>query len=504
MQRKNNKLTRYTSLLWRAIGSNWLWLVVVTLFVMQAAYLALVGRFSMAFDEYYHYGLIQEYAKYWLPWSIQQPPGPAEIGAITADGSYLYHYLMSFPYRLLQGFVNDVETRLIILRLIDVGIFTAGLYAYRKVLRLLGASTSVAQAILFIVMLIPVSAWLAGQLTYDVLWFTLTGYTLWVLVQFIQRTEARGHLSLRHLALVLSLLLLGAQVKYASLPFLLAAVVFLLAWIVQLYRSKKLDIQSTLSVWKKDIRTIGTIATLALLLASSVFFMARYGSNIVKYHHPVPSCDVVVSVERCVAYGPFGRNERYKVIDYQAYLTMSDRLTYPLAWYGQMVWETYFAVGPREVGYKVRDPLPLPYRAGYVLIIATTVLILLGARRLWADGSATRLLLLLSLTYVGFLFFKNITDYFALGVPVAIHGRYVLALVPIFGWLAYRVLRSYSWFSQLRTPIGIGFGFLFLATLYGSGITTYIVRADLDWYWTWAQPTADAVQQVLRRVLLLH
>lgn len=486
----------------RVLAHRWFWRIAVLVFVVQALYIAVVGRYSMAFDEYYHLGLIQEYSKVWFPWLIQQPPGPAEIGAITTDGSYLYHYLMSFVYRLIELVTTHTTAQLIIMRSLDVGIFTIGLYCFRRLFVRLGLSTAISQLILVVLMYIPISAWLAGQLTYDVLWFTLTAYTVYKLVELVQSVEKTKRLPLSQLAIVLSLLLLGAQVKYASLPFVLAGVVFLLGWLGNLVRLKKLSIPKIGRAWRTEIGRAATIASIVLFVSASGLFLARYGVNIMKYHNPVPSCGVVLTPERCSAYGPYGRNLGYQERKLNELLSVSDKATYPIKWFTQMVWETYFTVGPREVGYKARDPIPTAYVAGYIMIIATTIIVIVGGRRIWRFGSVHRLLLVLAGTYIFFLFFTNIRGYFTTGVPVAIHGRYVLALMPLLGFLSYAVLRSYGWWRYVRAYGWVAAAVLGILTVYGGGIAVYAIRADMDWYWTWAEPVAHAVQTVLRAVVI--
>ena len=98
----------------------------LVLFVVQAVYIACVGRFSMAFDEHFHLAAIQEYAKVIFPWQVTQPPGPAELSAFTADGSYLYHYLMSWPYRLMALVTDSVTAHIILIRLYAVSAVITG------------------------------------------------------------------------------------------------------------------------------------------------------------------------------------------------------------------------------------------------------------------------------------------------------------------------------------------------------------------------------------------
>src|ERR1700722_8925502 len=75
-------------------------LIILTMFVIESVWIAVSAGFPMAFDESFHFGIIKLYAKQWSPFFSHQPAGGNAYGALTADPSYLYHYLMSFPYRV--------------------------------------------------------------------------------------------------------------------------------------------------------------------------------------------------------------------------------------------------------------------------------------------------------------------------------------------------------------------------------------------------------------------
>ena len=183
---------RYMRAVARILASKWFFGLVIGLFIVQAGFVAFVGRYSMAFDEYYHYELIQQYAKVLWPRSVAQPPGPAELGAVTTDTSYLYHWLMSFPYRFIRLFTESLQSHLIFFRFIDVGIVGFGLFVYRRLLLNIGVSRSATHAILAVLVLVPVTTFLAGQLTYDALMFTMTGVALLYSVKLLKEIRLRA------------------------------------------------------------------------------------------------------------------------------------------------------------------------------------------------------------------------------------------------------------------------------------------------------------------------
>jgi hypothetical protein len=88
----------------------------------------------MAFDEDFHLGIIRLYAHHLLPFWSSQPVGGDAYGAVARDPSYLYHYLMSFPYWLISQFTHDTTIQVLILRFINIGLFASGLVLFRRLL----------------------------------------------------------------------------------------------------------------------------------------------------------------------------------------------------------------------------------------------------------------------------------------------------------------------------------------------------------------------------------
>lgn len=478
------------------LASSWFWRLTVALFVLQASYVALVGRFSMAFDEYYHLGTIQAYAKVWLPWSVQQPSGPAAVGAIPADGSYLYHYLMSFPYRILTSITSSEITQIIVLRLIDVAIVLAGLYVFRRLLLWLGMPRSAAHGLLWIITFIPVTPFLAGQLTYDALWFTMTAVTVFALLKLVRKITQTQSVPLRELAWTSALMLITSQIKYAFLPMALASFVFLAVILVRGFRAHTLDIHQIVHDWRAAIRVPLTAGAVTILLISGVLFAARYGTNMVKYHNPVPACNAVLTTERCLAYGPFARDAVYRNLNYREQLKAVDKLDYPLGWINQMVRESYFAVGPLELGYPTAAPLPVSYWAGWAAMVVIVVVLASRIKRLWQTTIESRLLITLLFSYLLFLIGNNYGSYLSTGIPVAIHGRYMLALLPFVGYLVYRAAQLFKrrrkWRSYGVTAVVV----FAVLTAYGGGIMPFIIRSNDGWYW----PAAVSVSRTVRSV----
>ncbi|HSX30798.1 MAG TPA: hypothetical protein VLE99_02675, partial [Candidatus Saccharimonadales bacterium] len=117
----------------RGLASMWCWRVIVSFFVLEALWFVFSARYPMAFDENYHFGLIKLHAEQWVPFFTSQPHDASVFGAVVRDPSYLYHWLMSFPYRFISLFTHSQTAHVIVLRMINVGMFAYGLTLYRRI-----------------------------------------------------------------------------------------------------------------------------------------------------------------------------------------------------------------------------------------------------------------------------------------------------------------------------------------------------------------------------------
>src|SRR5665213_3413244 len=149
------------------LGSAGFYRAILALLVVQAAWIALSGRYPMAFDEDFHLGIIRLYAHHLGPFWSGQPANADMFGAVARDPSYLYHFLMSFPYRLISIFTSDQTIQVLILRAINIGLFAGGLALYRRLMLKTGASKALVHICLLVFVLVPIVPFLAAQINYD-------------------------------------------------------------------------------------------------------------------------------------------------------------------------------------------------------------------------------------------------------------------------------------------------------------------------------------------------
>src|SRR5687768_2222343 len=89
------------------LGTRKFFWVVLGFFVFESVWIALSAIYPMAFDEEFHVSVIRIYSEQWSPFLAGQPENANRFGSLATDPSYFYHYLMSFPYRLLSVFTDS-------------------------------------------------------------------------------------------------------------------------------------------------------------------------------------------------------------------------------------------------------------------------------------------------------------------------------------------------------------------------------------------------------------
>jgi hypothetical protein len=465
----------------RSDGFFW---VIVGVLIFQAAWLALTARFPMAFDENFHFGIIQLFAHQWGPFFSSAPPNSGQYGDLVRNPSYLYQYLMSFPYRLIAHFIHQESIQIILLRFINIGLFALGLAAFRRFLRHLNVSSGIVNISLLMLVLVPVVPFLAGQINYDNLIFLIIPVVGLLTLSCRQKLQASGAFPPKELILLASLCLLGSLVKYAFLPIVLALFIYL---VVALLRSSHRTTALTaayrafwsLSRWLK-------LGLIVLFLIALGLFTERYGENIVRYHSLQPNCSKIESVEQCLQYGPWARNYVIAANNEaaQSPVPLDPNLSlFAPTWIRGMMHRLYFAIN-----YDYYNYAELPVNTTVAYIIGGLGLLLSGLfwRQLRKKQPFIMLPVVIITLYVASLLYVNFTDYLHFKTMLAINGRYLILILP----LVFAIFASaYSVFLQNTAPknattykLGLT-AIVTILSLQGAGIVTYIVRSDDNWYW---------------------
>ncbi len=463
----------------RLIASSRFFWGIVALLILQAAWLALSGRYPMAFDEDFHFGIIRIYSHQLSPFLPGQPAHADVFGAVARDPSYLYHYLMSFPYRFISLFTHDQTIQVVGLRFIDIAFFVCGLVLFRRLLLKTGAPAAVVHVSLLVFVLLPVVPWLAAQINYDNLLLPLTAGALLLTISFSEEMRTRKRFNTKLLLGLLILCLLTSLVKYAFLPIFAAIVVCVLLCVRQTYPSARKLLLSIGFGFTLITRRVQWALLLGLVV-SLALFMQRDGLNLVHYHTPVPDCSKVLSVKECSAYGPWIR-------DYDFQINKVDEEHSPFVftadWLYGMWLRLFFAVGGPGVDYQTRGPLLLPALASIGFAAVGAVAAVVYGQRVFKRYNAP-VLWLLALTclfYVAALWLDEYQAYVRTGQPVAINGRYLLpVLLPVLVFSGLALHEALKHRINLQLAVAV---VAVVSLAWGGGALTYILRSSDRWNW---------------------
>lgn len=490
-------LTNFTQKLRRFLASKTFFWLIIGFFVLEAAWIALSAVYPQAFDEDFHFGIIKVYSHHWLPFLASQPPSADPYGAVARDPSFLYHYLMSFPYRLIALFAHSTVVQVILLRIINIGLFTAGLLLFRKVLRRVNLSPLAANVCLFVVALIPVAPQLAGQVNYDNLLMPLTAWACLLAFNALDGIRARRPRLLNLLGL-LAVCLVATMVKYEFLPVFFGIVLSLVIYMVRCWRgSWRLAIGKAWQSWRGERWPKQALVLVALLVAGTLFIQRDVG-NVVRYHTVVPDCSQVLNIQHCSAYSVWIHDYKSHraVVDQDAHVNPSP-LNYLGEWVYWLWYRLFFAINGTASDFKNYPPLPLPAAAFGLLVLTASAAIIRYGKRVFAGNAYLGTLGVITVVYLLALFAEGYLKYLDTGVLELMNGRYLLPILLLGAAIGYHALRPVlRKIPQLSVWLAAAVMFCFLE---GGGVFTFIARSDPGWYWHNA--TVRQVNHTAQRVL---
>jgi hypothetical protein len=460
------------------LDSSHFFSIILLFFLFEAVWIAVSAAYPQAFDENFHFGLIKVYSHYWLPFLSHQPANANAYGAVARDPSYLYHYLMSFPYRIIALVIHGQIGQVIALRFINIGLFATGLLLFRRVLVRVGMSRSLANCSILVFSLIPIAPQLAAQITYDNLLFPLVAWSILMTFTATDQLRARKP-SARTLLSLLSLCILTSLVKYAFMPIFLGIVVFLsiVAYKAYHFRIKQLGSH----IWKSWLAQSkrAKILLVIVTLISIGLFIQRDGVNLIEYHKIQPNCQTVLSVKACSAYSPWFYNYNNHNTVLKGHISFTNPVSYTLEWFYWMWYRLFFAVNGPTSGFKNYPPLPLPSAAAILLAASGAFATVRWRRRIFKGNIYMVLLFVVSALYVLALMAQGYSTYRYTDVLENMNGRYLLPILLFVAAIIGKALSIELRNSSSRKVIFVVA--IVVLFLQGGGIFTFIARSDNTW-----------------------
>jgi hypothetical protein len=459
------------------LASRYFWYATVGFFVFEAVWIAVSAAFPMAFDEEFHFGIIQLYSE-GGPFVAHQPAGADVFGAIFHDPSFLYHYLFSIPYSLINTVIDNQSAIIIFFRFVNIALFAWSLVLFRKLLFKAKMSPAFTHAALAIFVLIPIVPQLAAHINYDNVFILLVA-AIGLLVARVLEGLQKRRIDGVAVGALLVLCMASSVVKYESLPIILVVIAFVAFMVYRTFRGFGPRAQKAFGrAWRTLPRGIGLILIISFVVLFGVMAQ-RYGGNLWTYHSLKPDCGVALSEERCMAYGPWARDHKLELTKGEV---NPNPVAYTWTWLQSLHYRLFFAVSGVTNHYVNYPPLLFPAAAAIgIAVMGFTALLIYGRRALKGQPLLV-FFLVLSAVYVGALWaLRNYPDFLATGQPVAINGRYLipilLPLAAVLGRCLSFALRPRPQFKAYLAAAAI---FMFL---YGGGFFTFIIRSDPNWYW---------------------
>lgn len=500
-----------TRLLTVAVSTKF-FIAILAALVVQAVWLAFSAYYPLPFDEYVHVGNIQIYAQQWSPFIAEQPAYASIYGDITREASYLYYYLMSFPYRFFELFTDNEMILIIATRLINIAFVVGGLILFRKLLMAWGLPKRVTRIALLAFVMTPIIPFLAAHVNYDNLMFLLAPLFLLTATRLITDNQD----FVRRLMLFA---LLGMSTVLVKRTFLLLAGIVAVYVAVAIWRRNGAKLLKILrDSWHKTRKGWVFVCLSLLLLTVTGLFAERYGGNVLNYGSIWPKCHEVQSREVCAEFGPWHRD--YVAI---AWLRPSEPpfgnpASFTQYWLDRMI-DGYYVLfshaadapprpGDPFGGVQGKGMLPLPLSVGYVALVVGLAAVVWQSKRIWRNRYL-RFGIIISAGYLVALWAFNYKSYLDRGMAQAIQARYTYPILIIIFAL---MIQAGSWsldnlklkkpkITQIKAVVLLLFIFTYV---WGGGIAGWIIHSRGSWRWqnSVVQTVNHSAANVLRYLVI--
>ncbi len=405
-----------------ALGGKNFFYGLIVFFVAQSMWYVFSVRYRIPPDERYHYQFINYYAHQPIAngpviTNQEQFPETFILSDIERTPSYLYHYLMSFPLRLVKKFISTEARQVVILRLINIGFIVVGFFVLYRILALIKLNRLQANLVIFMLTMTGMLTWLSAAINYDNLAFPLFFVSIYSLLKIIEKFRLK-YLTIFGIFAISTLL-----VKVTFAPILFIA--FLIA--------STLSLQHKLPTYQQIKRDFIKNKTLlivlsVLLLVFSGLFIERIGTNVVRYGSITPACDAIHTQEQCLRNSGYTRGVKQKKI-VQELKANNQKLDvmpgeFVSNWLGLMYDRIYF-----YLGHKQMQPTT-PARLASLLMFIFFVILLGLKRNILLKTKQQKFLFLVTVTYIAILFMFNLTSYLRDWAKFGYQGRYLLPVLP--------------------------------------------------------------------------
>lgn len=455
------------------LGNRWFFHTIVIIFIGSALLMAVTTRESI-YDESYHLGIIDLYSNQWSA-SLENTNDSLGLGDVEFFGSFLFHYVMSFPYRLARMVVGGDYALLVVMRILNIAIVVGALYVWRHVLLKIKDRPALVHLSLMALSSLPLFIQISATVNYDNLLFIWVAAWAGALVNIARDAGT----TLRPWLWFLVWGLLGSITKYTFVP------VFAVVFIYLAIRHGAPMLRSVRG-WGADIKANwrNYLVPAVLLLIGLYFVASRYVRNLFQFGNPIPDCGDVESVDYCMTWGPWARNfqfgENYDALD----PALGDGLTVLISRWFERVSSTLLFIGVRNPDQGVLDtngtPIALAILCFGMMLVLFCAVFLGGS----VAGKFRVPLLLALAVHAVLLFYVNYSDLLDYGILMAFSARYFFPYLPFVILIAFSGLSAAmdgAWQAKARSVKVVFLVCVFVAMTQGAWALTFLYGVTPDW-----------------------
>ena len=467
---KNKLLTLENSII-KFLSSKIFFWVVIALFIMQSLWIAFSIRFPMLFDEFYHFGVIKVFSGHLSPIIVNQPVEYDIYGNLTFGNASIFHYLLSFPFRLISFITQDQTIQIIFLRVINILLAASGLIVFARLFKAIDIKQIYINLSLFFFSLITIVTFVSATISYDNLLFLLTPWFLLLGVRILRSKT----ISVSYILQFIIVGLFASLIKFTFLPIFVAGVLFVFLVVFKKH-GKALPNKLLKSINK--ITKFKSVLLVSLLIIFGSIFTIRYITPTIKYGSPIPDCGATLSVERCRVGYVYDRDMRLKATKAERYAEPPQQ--YILSWLKSQLTQldTSAALTPHTWLYG--KPMPVFSFIMSTLAYICSIAILLNLYRIKKNINCI-FITTMALVLIFTVFIFNILSYYSAHIDLNVQVRYLLSIFPVFMVMSMVALSDLIGHRR-HVKVLILIAVLLFSTQ-GGGIIKPIINADSNWYW---------------------
>ncbi len=479
MSSKSQALTKQSLLsrLKATLSSKWFFIVCLVIFVAGVLWIIFSSIYPMAYDEAYHFGLINLYSNYWHPFFANQPPNADVYGSVAREPSFLYHYLFGQLFRGIRAVCSTELAQILVLRCLSLAMVVPAILILRSALvRFTRYSLAQIHLALSFFMLVPMVSMLSAQINYDNAMFLLSSVVVYLALKTLRLLESKKVDSATLFWLAITGLI-TCVTKYTFLPAFFGLVIFLV-WSIW----RTMGITPAVSSFRKSFSKLSTLyklGVIALFIIAAGLSWQRYGINVLRYGRPVPDCRQVLTEHQCWQYPPWQRN--YVFIYYKDANLNTSIYPFTRFWLSRLYRSLLYVLNGPASQYSVGAPFAVPLIVARLFLITGFFLgVFLALFKRQRFKQEDGLFLCIIVCFVAILFLQNYTDFVRVGQRIAVQGRYLLPIVLPMILLLISIF-NYALQGLRGLKIGLAVFALLIATQ-GLGVTAFILRSDQEWY----------------------